>query len=89
MQNLQLTQSKKGAGPASPSAAKRLYRNLSEKFKGSHSSFEDAYFFGRSDRIRKVSVSISHLTRLSILKHEIFEAFLQMTFSLNHPNELH
>lgn len=58
MQNLQLTQSKKGAGPASPSAAKRLYRNLSEKFKGSHSSFEDAYFFGRSDRIRKVSVSV-------------------------------
>ncbi|XP_051522897.1 ankyrin repeat and fibronectin type-III domain-containing protein 1-like [Myxocyprinus asiaticus] len=55
MQNLQLTQSKKGAGPASPSAAKRIYRNLSEKFKGSHSSFEDVYFFGRSDRIRKVS----------------------------------
>ncbi|KAI2658354.1 Ankyrin repeat and fibronectin type-III domain-containing protein 1 [Labeo rohita] len=55
MQNLQLTQSKKGAGPASPNAAKRLYRNLSEKLKGSHSSFEDAYFFGRSDRIRKVS----------------------------------
>ncbi|XP_026079062.1 ankyrin repeat and fibronectin type-III domain-containing protein 1-like [Carassius auratus] len=55
MQNLQLTQTKKGAGPASPSAAKRLYRNLSEKLKGSHSSFEDVYFFGRSDRIRKVS----------------------------------
>ncbi|KAI4878931.1 hypothetical protein NFI96_017667 [Prochilodus magdalenae] len=55
MQNLQLTHTKKGAGPASPSAAKRLYRNLSEKFKGSHSSFEDAYFFGRSDRIRKAS----------------------------------
>lgn len=57
MQNLQLSHSKKGAAPASPSAAKRLYRNLSEKFKGSHSSFEDAYFFGRSDRIRKASVS--------------------------------
>uniref|UniRef100_A0A8C1H6Q0 Ankyrin repeat and fibronectin type III domain containing 1a n=1 Tax=Cyprinus carpio carpio TaxID=630221 RepID=A0A8C1H6Q0_CYPCA len=55
MQNLQLTQGKKGVGPASPSAAKRLYRNLSEKLKGSHSSFEDAYFFGRPDRIRKVS----------------------------------
>ncbi|XP_076855664.1 ankyrin repeat and fibronectin type-III domain-containing protein 1 isoform X2 [Brachyhypopomus gauderio] len=55
MQNLQLTHSKKGAGPASPSAAKRLYRNLSEKLKGSHSSFEDVYFFGRSDRIRKTS----------------------------------
>lgn len=57
MQNLQLSHSKKGAAPASPNAAKRLYRNLSEKFKGSHSSFEDAYFFGRSDRIRKASVS--------------------------------
>ncbi|XP_053366779.1 ankyrin repeat and fibronectin type-III domain-containing protein 1 isoform X2 [Clarias gariepinus] len=55
MQNLQLSHSKKGAAPASPSAAKRLYRNLSEKLKGSHSSFEDAYFFGRSDRIRKAS----------------------------------
>ncbi|XP_046710049.1 ankyrin repeat and fibronectin type-III domain-containing protein 1 isoform X2 [Silurus meridionalis] len=55
MQNLQLSHSKKGAAPASPNAAKRLYRNLSEKFKGSHSSFEDAYFFGRSDRIRKAS----------------------------------
>ncbi|XP_062387147.1 ankyrin repeat and fibronectin type-III domain-containing protein 1 [Sardina pilchardus] len=49
MQNLQLTQSgRRGAGPASPNAAKRLYRNLSEKLKGSHSSFEDVYFFGRS-----------------------------------------
>uniref|UniRef100_A0AAY4AHK7 Ankyrin repeat and fibronectin type III domain containing 1 n=1 Tax=Denticeps clupeoides TaxID=299321 RepID=A0AAY4AHK7_9TELE len=57
MQNLQLTHNKKGAGPASPNAAKRLYRNLSEKLKGSHSSFEDAYFFGRSDRVRKASVS--------------------------------
>lgn len=57
MQNLQLSHSKKGAAPVSPNAAKRLYRNLSEKFKGSHSSFEDAYFFGRSDRIRKASVS--------------------------------
>ncbi|XP_060796049.1 ankyrin repeat and fibronectin type-III domain-containing protein 1 isoform X4 [Neoarius graeffei] len=55
MQNLQLSHSKKGAAPVSPNAAKRLYRNLSEKFKGSHSSFEDAYFFGRSDRIRKAS----------------------------------
>ncbi|TSK14813.1 Ankyrin repeat and fibronectin type-III domain-containing protein 1 [Bagarius yarrelli] len=55
MQNLQLSHSKKGAAPASPNAAKRLYRNLSEKLKGSHSSFEDAYFFGRSDRICKAS----------------------------------
>lgn len=67
MQNLQLSHSKKGAAPASPNAAKRLYRNLSEKFKGSHSSFEDAYFFGRSDRIRKASVSNVTWTSMNLL----------------------
>ncbi|XP_029619864.1 ankyrin repeat and fibronectin type-III domain-containing protein 1 [Salmo trutta] len=51
MQNLQLSHTRKcSGGPASPSAAKRLYRNLSEKLKGGHSSFEDAYFFGRGER---------------------------------------
>ncbi|XP_051928332.1 uncharacterized protein ankfn1 isoform X1 [Hippocampus zosterae] len=56
MQNLQLSQAKKVAGgPASPNAAKRLYRNLSEKLRGSTSSFEDAHFFGKSDRLRKAS----------------------------------
>ncbi|XP_063044914.1 ankyrin repeat and fibronectin type-III domain-containing protein 1 [Engraulis encrasicolus] len=50
MQSLQLTQGGRSrVGPASPSAAKRLYRNLSEKLKGGHASFEDGgYFFGRS-----------------------------------------
>ncbi|KAF0025950.1 hypothetical protein F2P81_022831 [Scophthalmus maximus] len=57
MQNLQLSQTRKcPGGPASPSAAKRLYRNLSEKLRGSTSSFEDAYFFGKTDRLRKASV---------------------------------
>ncbi|KAI9529497.1 Ankyrin-repeat and fibronectin type III domain-containing 1 [Dissostichus eleginoides] len=56
MQNLQLTQSRKSpGGPASPSAAKRLYRNLSEKLRGSTASFEDTYFFGKTDRLRKAS----------------------------------
>ncbi|KAM6899073.1 ankyrin repeat and fibronectin type-III domain-containing protein 1 [Lycodopsis pacificus] len=56
MQNLQLCQNRKcPGGPASPSAAKRLYRNLSEKLRGSTSSFEDAYFFGKTDRLRKAS----------------------------------
>ncbi|XP_066560746.1 ankyrin repeat and fibronectin type-III domain-containing protein 1 [Amia ocellicauda] len=58
MQNLHLSHAKKGGGPSSPSAAKRLYRNLSEKLKGSHSSFDEAYFFGRSDRFRKTSVNV-------------------------------
>ncbi|KAM6897551.1 ankyrin repeat and fibronectin type-III domain-containing protein 1 [Xenentodon cancila] len=56
MQNLQLSQNRKFPGrPASPNAAKRLYRNLSEKLRGSTSSFEDAYFFGKTDRLRKAS----------------------------------
>ncbi|OCT62709.1 ankyrin repeat and fibronectin type-III domain-containing protein 1 isoform X1 [Xenopus laevis] len=57
MQNLQLTQSKKISAPSSPNAAKRLYRNLSEKLKGSHSSFDEAYFRARADRFRKTSVT--------------------------------
>ncbi|XP_053564142.1 ankyrin repeat and fibronectin type-III domain-containing protein 1 [Bombina bombina] len=57
MQNLQLSQSKRTSAPSSPNAAKRLYRNLSEKLKGSHSSFDEAYFRARADRFRKPSVN--------------------------------
>ncbi|KAM7146265.1 ankyrin repeat and fibronectin type-III domain-containing protein 1 [Macrochelys suwanniensis] len=59
MQNLNLSQTKKNSGPSSPNAAKRLYRNLSEKLKGSHASFDEAYFRARSDRLslRKTSVN--------------------------------
>lgn len=64
MQNLQLSQTRKcPGGPASPNAAKRLYRNLSEKLRGSTSSFEDAYFFGKTDRLRKASVSLQERKR--------------------------
>lgn len=83
MQNLQLSHSKKGAAPASPSAAKRLYRNLSEKFKGSHSSFEDAYFFGRSDRIRKASVSEKNKFLVTWMFSKLFFYFFQMQFSIS------
>ncbi|XP_031323955.2 ankyrin repeat and fibronectin type-III domain-containing protein 1 [Camelus dromedarius] len=59
MQSLHLSQSKKHSAPSSPNAAKRLYRNLSEKLKGSHSSFDEAYFRSRTDRLslRKTSVN--------------------------------
>uniref|UniRef100_A0A2K5C0H6 Ankyrin repeat and fibronectin type III domain containing 1 n=1 Tax=Aotus nancymaae TaxID=37293 RepID=A0A2K5C0H6_AOTNA len=59
MQSLHLCQSKKHSAPSSPNAAKRLYRNLSEKLKGSHSSFDEAYFRTRTDRLslRKTSVN--------------------------------
>ncbi|KAK7122443.1 hypothetical protein R3I94_019532 [Phoxinus phoxinus] len=87
MQNLQLTQTKKGAGPASPSAAKRLYRNLSEKFKGSHSSFEDAYFFGRSDRIRKVSNIQSSEALFEAVEQQDLDAVQILLFQYT-PDEL-
>lgn len=58
MHNLSLLQTKKNSMPSSPNAAKRLYRNLSEKLKGSHTSFDEAYFRARSDRLslRKTSM---------------------------------
>lgn len=67
MQNLHLSQSKKHSAPSSPNAAKRLYRNLSEKLKGSHSSFDEAYFRTRTDRLslRKTSVVIKFFLFLS------------------------
>lgn len=67
MQNLHLCQSKKHSAPSSPNAAKRLYRNLSEKLKGSHSSFDEAYFRTRTDRLslRKTSVVIKLFLFLS------------------------
>jgi len=61
MHNLSLVQTKKNSVPSSPNAAKRLYRNLSEKLKGSHTSFDEAYFRARSDRLslRKTSMVIA------------------------------
>ncbi|XP_030317781.1 ankyrin repeat and fibronectin type-III domain-containing protein 1 [Calypte anna] len=59
MHNLSLLQTKKNSVPSSPNAAKRLYRNLSEKLKGTHTSFDEAYFRARSDRLslRKTSMN--------------------------------
>uniref|UniRef100_UPI00398EBF39 ankyrin repeat and fibronectin type-III domain-containing protein 1-like n=1 Tax=Pristiophorus japonicus TaxID=55135 RepID=UPI00398EBF39 len=60
MQNLHLSSTKKGGSPVSPSAAKRLYRNLSDKFKGSHSSFDEAFVTTKTDRdlLRKSSMNL-------------------------------
>ncbi|XP_072098199.1 ankyrin repeat and fibronectin type-III domain-containing protein 1 [Mobula birostris] len=50
MQNLHLCSSARSCSPASPNAAKRLYRNLSNKFKGSHSSFEEVSQASRTEK---------------------------------------
>nr|XP_033817847.1 ankyrin repeat and fibronectin type-III domain-containing protein 1 [Geotrypetes seraphini] len=73
MQSLQLSQTKKTSAPSSPNAAKRLYRNLSEKLKGSHSSFDEAYFRARPDRCRKTSLNFQ-------CNEALFEAVEQQDF---------
>ncbi|XP_029707285.1 ankyrin repeat and fibronectin type-III domain-containing protein 1 isoform X2 [Takifugu rubripes] len=70
-QNLHLTQDRKcPGGPTSPSAAKRLYRNLSEKLRGSTSSFEDTHFFGKMDRLRKGSTMPSNEMLLEAVEQQ-------------------
>ncbi|XP_069785740.1 ankyrin repeat and fibronectin type-III domain-containing protein 1 [Narcine bancroftii] len=58
MQNLHLSNSSKGCGPASPNAAKRLYRNLSNKLKGSHSSFDEVCQSGKREQLRLSSLNL-------------------------------
>ncbi|XP_069573653.1 ankyrin repeat and fibronectin type-III domain-containing protein 1 isoform X1 [Brachyistius frenatus] len=94
MQNLQLSQTRKcPGGPASPSAAKRLYRNLSEKLRGSTSSFEDAYFFGKTDRLRKASTMQGSDCILEAVEQQDLDAvqillyqFTAEDLDLNTPN---
>ncbi|XP_062999407.1 ankyrin repeat and fibronectin type-III domain-containing protein 1-like isoform X1 [Elgaria multicarinata webbii] len=50
MRDLQLAQSRKQPGPSSPNAAKRLYRNLSGKFRVNYMSFDEGSLAGRSEK---------------------------------------
>ncbi|XP_048871521.1 ankyrin repeat and fibronectin type-III domain-containing protein 1 isoform X2 [Brienomyrus brachyistius] len=93
MQNLHLSHNKKSGAPASPSAAKRLYRNLSEKLKGSHSSFDEAYSFGRPDRLRKPSAMQSSEALFEAVEQQDLDAVQLLLYQytsdeldLNTPN---
>ncbi|KAL4648135.1 ankyrin repeat and fibronectin type-III domain-containing protein 1 isoform X1 [Arapaima gigas] len=93
MQNLHLSHNKKSSSPTSPNAAKRLYRNLSEKLKGSHSSFDEAYFFGRSDRFRKPSAMQSNDALFEAVEQQDLDAVQILLYQytsdeldLNTPN---
>lgn len=50
MRDLQLTQARKPPGPSSPNAAKRLYRNLSGKFRVNYTSFDEGSLVGRGEK---------------------------------------
>ncbi|XP_077305351.1 ankyrin repeat and fibronectin type-III domain-containing protein 1-like isoform X1 [Lithobates pipiens] len=58
MKDLQLAQTKKPPGPSSPNAAKRLYRNLSGKFRVNYTSFDESSLAARNEkeRLRKSSL---------------------------------
>ncbi|XP_030315585.1 ankyrin repeat and fibronectin type-III domain-containing protein 1 isoform X1 [Calypte anna] len=50
MRDLQLAQARKPPGPSSPNAAKRLYRNLSGKFRVNYTSFDEGSLAGRGEK---------------------------------------
>lgn len=49
-QQMRDLQSRKQPGPSSPNAAKRLYRNLSGKFRVNYMSFDEGNLAGRSEK---------------------------------------
>ncbi|XP_032896616.1 ankyrin repeat and fibronectin type-III domain-containing protein 1-like isoform X1 [Amblyraja radiata] len=90
VRDLQLAHSRRLVSPASPSAAKRLYRNLSGKFKVNYTSFDEPSLMGRNEKNKQ---------RRSGLKLQgseaVFEAVeqqdldtVQMLLKLYTPDEL-
>lgn len=62
MRDLQLAQARKPPGPSSPNAAKRLYRNLSGKFRVNYTSFDEGSLAGRGEKekLRKSYLVSAH-----------------------------
>ncbi|XP_072916102.1 LOW QUALITY PROTEIN: ankyrin-repeat and fibronectin type III domain-containing 1-like [Hemitrygon akajei] len=50
VRDLQLAHGQRVVSPSSPSAAKRLYRNLSGKFKVNYTSFDETSLLGRNEK---------------------------------------
>lgn len=73
VKDLQLAQTKKPSGPSSPNAAKRLYRNLSGKFRVNYTSFDEGSLAARNEkeRLRK-SCLVCHLGILMLMQEGCF-----------------
>ncbi|XP_041433496.1 ankyrin repeat and fibronectin type-III domain-containing protein 1 isoform X2 [Xenopus laevis] len=95
MRDLQLSQTKKPSGPSSPNAAKRLYRNLSGKFRVNYMSFDEGSLTARNEkeRLRKPclfqgnaalfeAVEMQDLDRVQ----ELLKQFSVEELDLNTPN---
>ncbi|XP_056194449.1 ankyrin repeat and fibronectin type-III domain-containing protein 1-like [Falco biarmicus] len=95
MRDLQLAQARKPPGPSSPNAAKRLYRNLSGKFRVNYTSFDEGSLVGRGEKekLRKSYVFQSNAALFEAVElqdldrvQELLKQYSPEELDLNTPN---
>ncbi|XP_068764767.1 ankyrin repeat and fibronectin type-III domain-containing protein 1 isoform X2 [Struthio camelus] len=95
MRDLQLAQARKPPGPSSPNAAKRLYRNLSGKFRVNYTSFDEGSLAGRSEKekLRKSYLFQSNAALFEAVElqdldrvQELLKQYSPEELDLNTPN---
>ncbi|XP_052629137.1 ankyrin repeat and fibronectin type-III domain-containing protein 1-like isoform X3 [Harpia harpyja] len=95
MRDLQLAQSRKPPGPSSPNAAKRLYRNLSGKFRVNYTSFDEGTLAGRGEKekLRKSYLFQSNAALFEAVElqdldrvQELLKQYSPEELDLNTPN---
>lgn len=95
MRDLQLAQARKPPGPSSPNAAKRLYRNLSGKFRVNYMSFDEGGLPGRSEKekLRKACLFQSNAVLFEAVElqdlervQELLRQYSPEELDLNTPN---
>ncbi|XP_074014652.1 ankyrin repeat and fibronectin type-III domain-containing protein 1-like [Numenius arquata] len=95
MRDLQLAQARKPPGPSSPNAAKRLYRNLSGKFRVNYTSFDEGSLAGRGEKekLRKSNLFQSNAALFEAVElqdldrvQELLKQYSPEELDLNTPN---
>ncbi|XP_030340391.1 ankyrin repeat and fibronectin type-III domain-containing protein 1-like isoform X4 [Strigops habroptila] len=95
MRDLQLAQARKPPGPSSPNAAKRLYRNLSGKFRVNYTSFDEGSLAGRGEKekLRKSYLFQSNAALFEAVElqdldrvQELLKQYSPEELDLNTPN---
>nr|XP_009937512.1 PREDICTED: ankyrin repeat and fibronectin type-III domain-containing protein 1-like [Opisthocomus hoazin] len=92
---LELAQASKPPGPSSPNAAKRLYRNLSGKFRVNYTSFDESSLAGRGEKekLRKSYLFQSNAALFEAVElqdldrvQELLKQYSPEELDLNTPN---
>ncbi|XP_010071632.1 PREDICTED: ankyrin repeat and fibronectin type-III domain-containing protein 1-like, partial [Pterocles gutturalis] len=95
MRDLQLAQARKPPGPSSPNAAKRLYRNLSGKFRVNYTSFDEGSLAarGEKEKLRKSYLFQSNAALFEAVElqdldrvQELLKQYSPEELDLNTPN---